>query len=276
MSTVDTSSSHQQLVFVRNNVQVRGHGPSTLVFAHGFGCDQNMWRFVAPAFEAGHRVVLFDYVGCGRSDLGAFDPARYATLDGYARDVVEVCEALGLREATFVGHSVSSMIGVLAALRQPSLFGRMVMVGPSPRYINDAPDYFGGFEREDIEGLLSVMDHNYIGWAGALAPMVMGNPDQPQLTQELQESFCSTDPKAAKVFARATFFADNRQDVERIDLPTLILQVKDDAIAPMAVGRFLHERMPRSELHVLDATGHCPHMSHPRETTAAIRRFVEG
>jgi sigma-B regulation protein RsbQ len=262
-------------VISRNNVKVFGHGTQPMLFAHGFGCDQNMWRFVAPAFEDRHRIVLFDYVGCGRSDLSAFDPARYATLDGYARDVVEVCEALGLRGATFVGHSVSSMIGVLAARRQPQLFSQLVMVGPSPRYLNDPPDYFGGFEREDLEGLLSVMDHNYIGWAGALAPVIMGNPDRPQLTQELQDSFCSTDPQAAKVFARATFFADNRQDVQRFDIPSLILQVKDDAIAPVAVGRYLHQHMPGSELVVMDATGHCPHMSHPDDTVREIRRFLE-
>jgi sigma-B regulation protein RsbQ len=269
------SSAIEQLVLTRNNVQVRGTDGPTLIFAHGFGCDQNMWRFVAPAFESTHRVVLFDYVGCGRSDLSAFDPARYASLDGYARDVLEVCLALNLSDATFVGHSVSSMIGVLAAQRRPELFDRLVMVGPSPRYINDAPDYFGGFEQADIEGLLSLMDHNYVGWAGALAPKVMGNADRPQLAQELEESFCSTDPVVAKRFARTTFFADNRKDVETLQVPSLILQVRDDDIAPMCVGEYLHARMPRSELVVLEATGHCPHMSHPDDTIREIRRFLE-
>jgi sigma-B regulation protein RsbQ len=268
-------SSQAQSVLRRNNVQVRGSGPSTLVFAHGFGCDQNMWRFVVPAFEDRYRIVLFDYVGCGRSDLSAFDPARYGSLEGYARDLVEVGEAMALRGATLVAHSVSAMIGVLAALHRPAMFDRIVMVGPSPRYLNDA-GYFGGFEREDIEGLLSLMDHNYIGWAGALAPMVMANPDQPGLVRELEESFCSTDPKAAKTFARATFFGDNRSDIERLAIPSLILQVREDAIAPMAVGEYMHARMPGSRLAVIEASGHCPHMSHPEDTVREIRRFLEG
>jgi sigma-B regulation protein RsbQ len=269
------TSPFKQAVLLRNHVQVRGSGPRTLVFAHGFGCDQNMWRYVAPAFEREFRIVLFDYVGCGRSDLSAFDPVRYRSLEGYAQDLIEVCDALDLREAIFVGHSVSSMVGLLAALRQPALFSRLVMIGPSPRYINDAPDYVGGFEREDIEGLLSVMDHNFLGWAATLAPAVMGNPDRPELSGELERSFCSTDPKVAHVFARATFYADNRADLAKLQQPALIVQVRDDAIAPMAVGEYMHRHLPRSELVVLDATGHCPHMSHPAQTIAAMRPFVE-
>ena len=265
----------RDVVLLRNNVHVGGaEGQPPLVFAHGFGCDQNMWRDVAPAFAQSHRTVLFDYVGSGRSDLGAYDRARYASLDGYAQDLVDVCDALELEQAIVVGHSVSSMIGLLATLRQPRRFAALVMLAPSPRYLND-PGYVGGFERQDIEGLLSLMDHNYIGWADYLAPVVMANPGQPELTAELKASFCSTDPVAAKAFARATFFADNRADLPRATVPSLVLQVREDAIAPLQVGRYVHENTPGSELVVIDATGHCPHMSHPQLTIEAMRPFVE-
>jgi len=264
----------RQEVLDRNNVSIRGRldGP-TIVFAHGFGCDQNMWRFVTPAFETTHRLVLFDYVGCGGSDVSAFQPARYATLDGYVRDLLEVCDAADVHDAIFVGHSVSAMIGLLAAQRQPGRFERLAMVSPSPHYLNDPP-YTGGLERRDVEELLSLMDHNYIGWASHLAPLVMGNGDRPQLAAELQQSFCSTDPVAAKAFARATFFADNRADLVNAPAPSLIIQVRDDPIAPVAVGQYMHERMPRSEIVVIDASGHCPHMSHPDLTLEAMHAFV--
>jgi sigma-B regulation protein RsbQ len=259
----------------RNNVRVSGNerGPA-MIFAHGFGCDQNMWRFIVPAFAPAHRIVLFDYVGSGRSDLNAFQPDRYGKLDGYAEDLLEVCEALALEQAILVAHSVSAMIGLLASIQQPSRFSRLIMVAPSPRYINDPP-YVGGLERTDVEGLLSLMEHNYIGWASMLAPLVMGNPGQPELAGELERSFCSTDPVAANTFAHATFFADNRADLPRVGIPALILQVKEDAIAPMEVGRYMHARMPGSTLSVIDATGHCPHMSHPELTIRAMQEFLE-
>ncbi|WP_272868068.1 alpha/beta fold hydrolase [Caldimonas tepidiphila] len=265
----------QEAILLRNNVRVAGQGEHAIVFAHGFGCDQNMWRYVAPSFEADFRTVLFDYVGSGKSDLSAFSAGRYGTLEGYTQDLLEVCDALGIEGATFVGHSVSAMIGALAAIRQPARFARLVMVAPSPRYINEAPDYFGGLEREDVDGLLAMMDHNYIGWAQQLAPLVMSNPEQPGLAQELEQSFCSTDPVAAQTFARATFYADNRADLPRVPAPSLILQVRDDAIAPLQVGEYLHRQLPSSELVVLDAIGHCPHMSHPRLTLEAIRHYLE-
>jgi sigma-B regulation protein RsbQ len=270
-----SSPLHGEAVRLRNNVHTCGRGPRTMVFAHGFGCDQNMWRFVAPAFEDDFHVVLFDYVGSGRSDLSAFDPRRYGSLEGYAQDLLDVCEALDLRDAVLVGHSVSAMIGLLAALRQPQRFSSLAMIGPSPRYINDPPDYHGGFERSDLEGLLSLMDHNYIGWASTLAPIVMANPERPELGQELQDSFCSTDPVAAKAFARATFFADNRADLPKLKHPSLIVQVSDDAIAPVSVGRYMHAHMPGSEFALLEAVGHCPHMSHPQDTIEVLRRFVD-
>jgi sigma-B regulation protein RsbQ len=233
-----------------------------------------MWRFVAPAFEDDYRVVLFDYIGSGRSDLAAYDPKRYASLEGYAQDVLDIVHALDLHDLIFVGHSVSSMVGVLAANREPDRFARLVLVGPSPRYVNDAP-YVGGFERHEIEGLLETMDKNYIGWANFLAPVIMKNPDRPELSEELEASFCSTDPVIARRFAEATFFADNRADLAHVRVPSLILQCADDAIAPESVGEYLHGQLRGSTLHKLRATGHCPHMSHPEETIAAIRDYLE-
>jgi sigma-B regulation protein RsbQ len=260
-------------VLSRNNVNVSGAGDQPMVFAHGFGCDQNMWRFITPAFADDYRIVLFDYVGSGKSDLGAYDSHRYSTLDGYAQDVLDVCHALELENVIFVGHSVSGMVGILAAIREPSLFDQLVLVGPSPRYINDAA-YVGGFERKDIEELLDTMDKNYIGWANFLAPAIMKNPDHPELAAELTESFCSTDPVIARRFAEATFFADNRQDLAKVRVPSLILQCAEDIIAPSTVGEYMHRELADSTLHLMSATGHCPHMSHPEETIEAIRSYL--
>ena len=243
------------------------------MFAHGFGCDQNMWRFITPAFENDFKIILFDYVGAGRSDISAYNPERYASLQGYAQDVLEICEALQLQQVIFVGHSVSSMIGLLAAIEEPHYFNQLVMVGPSPSYINEG-DYFGGFERKDIEGLLDTMEKNYIGWANFLAPNIMGHKDRPQLGEELTESFCSTDPIIARQFAKATFFSDNRQDLKKNKIPSLLLQCTDDIIAPMEVGAFLHRNLPRSTLRVMKATGHCPHMSEPAETICLIKEYL--
>jgi sigma-B regulation protein RsbQ len=260
-------------VLARNNVSVTGlEGAPAIVFAHGFGCDQHMWRLVAPSFEADHRVVVFDHVGAGGSDLTAYDPAKYASLDGYADDLLEILDALDLGPAVFVGHSVSSMVGVLAAAREPHRFSKLVLVGPSPRYVDDA-DYTGGFSHGDIDELLTSLDSNFLGWSGAMAPVIMGT-DHPELGEELTNSFCRTDPDIAAHFARVTFLSDNREDLGRVTLPTLILQSRIDAIAPPAVGEYVHRQIPGSTLVVLDATGHCPNLSAPEETTAAIRAFV--
>jgi sigma-B regulation protein RsbQ len=245
-----------------------------MLFAHGFGCDQHMWRLLTPAFESDHRIVLFDYVGSGRSDVSAYDPERYATLEGYARDVLDVCEALDLRDVVFVGHSVSAMIGILAANQAPERFARLILVAPSPRYLNDPPDYTGGFERSDIEGLLDMMDRNYLGWSQQLAPAVMQNADRPELGEELTESFCSTDPVIARRFAEATFLADNRADLRAVRVPSLILQCSEDIIAPRPVGDYLQGALPGSTLRVMAATGHCPHMSAPDETVTLIREYL--
>lgn len=260
-------------ILVRNNVKISGRGSQPLMFAHGFGCDQNMWRFVAPSFEDDYKIILFDYVGSGKSDLAAYDADRYSKLEGYAQDVIEICDALDLKDVIFVGHSVSSMIGALASLEKPSLFKDLVMVVPSPCYINQ-PDYVGGFERADVEGLLDMMDKNYIGWASFLAPVIMKNDDRPELGAELEESFCSTDPKIARRFAEATFYSDNRGDLEKIKTPSLIIQVADDAVAPVSVGEFMHAKMPESTYRLMDATGHCPHMSHPEQTIEIIKEYL--
>lgn len=261
-------------VVARNNVKVFGAGTQPMMFAHGFGCDQNMWRHVAPAFAQAYKIILFDYVGAGKSDVHAYDAKRYSNLQGYADDIVEICETLDLRNVILVGHSVSSMIGVLAARCAPDRFANLIMVGPSPRYINDLPGYVGGFERPDIEGLLDMMDKNYIGWANFLAPAIVKNPEHPELAAELVESFCSTDPVIARRFAEATFFADNRADLEGFTIPSLILQCSEDMIAPLEVGDYVHRSLPGSTLRVMRATGHCPHMSHPEETIELMTDYL--
>lgn len=260
-------------ISARNNVRVFGKGQQPMLFAHGFGCDQNMWRFVTPAFENDYKIVLFDYVGAGKSDVSAYNPERYASLQGYAQDILEICEELKLEDVILVGHSVSSMIGLLAALEQPRYFSRLVMVGPSPSYINDG-NYKGGFERSDIEGLLETMEKNYIGWANFLAPNIMGHKDRPHLGEELTESFCSTDPVIARQFAEATFFSDNRDDLKKNKLPVLVLQCSEDIIAPLEVGEYLAKNLPKSTLRVMKATGHCPHMSEPEETITLIKEYL--
>jgi sigma-B regulation protein RsbQ len=261
-------------VIARNNVTVSGRpdGPP-LVFAHGFGCDQGMWRYVAPAFADSHRVVLFDHVGAGGSDLSAWDPLRYQRLDGYAGDVVEIVEALDLPPVVFVGHSVSAMIGVLAAVRRPELFDRLVLVGPSPRYIDD-DGYRGGFSKEEIDELLETMDGNYLGWSHHIAPVIMGVPQRPELGEELTNSFCRSDPAIARHFARTTFLSDNREDLERVDTPALVVQCREDVIAPLEVGRYVHEHLRGSEFTLLDATGHCPNLSAPQQLVDAMDRYL--
>ena len=260
-------------VLKRNNVNIRGQGPRTMMFAHGFGCDQNMWRYVAPAFEDRFQTVLFDHVGAGASDLSAYRPQKYASLGGYADDVVEIGRELDLKGAVFVGHSVSSMIGALASIKDPELFEGLVMVGPSPRYIDDE-GYVGGFGEAQIDELLEFLADNHMGWSAAMAPVIMGNAGRPELAQELENSFCRTDPEIAKAFARVTFKSDNRDDLARIPVRTLVLQCSDDLIAPQSVGKFVQAHIPISRLVMIEATGHCPNLSAPDEVIAAIDAFV--
>lgn len=259
----------------RNHVQVLGDAEPVLLYAHGFGCDQTMWSRITPAFAATHRQVLFDYVGSGRADPSAFQASRYSRLDGYAQDLIEVGDALNLRGVTLVAHSVSCSIGMLAAIRRPELFERLVMVGPSPCFQNHPPDYVGGFELEDLQGLMSLMEQNYMGWADALAPVAAGADAEPAVVAELNGSFCSTDPVMARAFAQATFFADNRADLAKVDHPCLILQHRQDALAPLAVGDYLHRHLRRSELRIIDVAGHCGHISHPALVIAAMRDYFE-
>jgi sigma-B regulation protein RsbQ len=263
-------------VLTRNCVQRTGVADGRpIVFAHGFGCDQAMWRFVAPDFAVDHQVVVFDHVGAGRSDLSAYDPVKYGSLRGYAADIVEICRELDLRDVVLVGHSVAAMMAVLAHQQAPELIGALVMVGPNPRYVDDG-DYVGGFSRTDIAGLLDSLDSNHLGWSAQMAPVIMGNPDHPELAEELTNSFCATDPDIARQFARVTFLSDNRDDLPGISVPTLVLQCSDDVIAPEVVGRYVHEHVPGSVFTQLKATGHVPHLSAPEETTAAIRAFLSG
>jgi len=258
----------------RHNVTVSGSGECALVFVHGFGCDQSMWRLVAPAFEDRYRVVLLDLVGAGQSDLTAYDPVRYSSLDAHADDLLDVLRALDLSAVALVGHSASAVIGMLAAIREPERFAGLVMLNPSPHYLNE-PGYPGGFERADIEELLEVMANNYLGWASGFAPVVMGAPEQPALSAELAASFCRTDPAIARHFARVIFLGDNRADLPRLRTPTLVVQSANDAIAPPAVGHYVHQRLAGSQLVVVPTTGHCAHLSAPRETIAAIAPFLD-
>jgi sigma-B regulation protein RsbQ len=260
-------------VLKRNNVTVSGSGEQAMVFVHGFGCDHHMWRLVSPAFEDRYRVVLLDVVGAGQSDLTAYDPARYSTLDAHAEDVLAVMQALNLHGAVYVGHSVASMIGVLAAIQEPTRFSRLVLVAPSPRYLNDV-GYNGGFDQADIDELLDTMDNNYLGWSVAITPVIMGHPERPELSTELNTSFCHTDPTIARHFARVTFLSDNRADLPLVQTPTLILQCTQDVLAPRTVGAYMQHHLPGSELALLDTSGHCPHLSAPQATIAAIDLFL--
>jgi sigma-B regulation protein RsbQ len=271
MSTFDAHSK----IRARNNVKVlKGAGP-VMLYAHGFGCNQAMWDRVTTAFTASHRQVCFDYVGSGRSEISAFDADKYASLSGYVQDVLDVCDALDLKSGViFVGHSVSCNIGMLASIARPHLFSKLVLVGPNPCFVNHPPDYFGGFEKEDLDGLLDLMDQNYIGWAKYLAPVVTAKGETATVTTELSDSFCSTDPQVAKVFACTTFFTDNRYDLPLVRVPCLILQHRNDSLAPLGVGEYMHAHLAGSTLQVLDVQGHCAHMSEPHLVIEAIRAFA--
>jgi sigma-B regulation protein RsbQ len=273
---VGTVTSAVSTVIRRNNVTESGRadGP-VMMFAHGYGCDQDMWRRILPYFSDAYRLVLFDNVGAGRSDVDAYDRGKYGSLDGYAADLLEICEALDLKDVILVAHSVSAMVGVIAAAREPERFSRLVLVAPSPRYINDsASGYVGGFSQEDIEGLLASLDSNYFAWAEALAPMAMGNAEVPELSEELRSSFCRTNPAIASHFARVTFLSDTRHMLDKVGMDSLILQCSDDLLAPPEVGSYVHRHLEHSTLVQLQATGHCPHVSAPEDTARAILQYL--
>lgn len=258
----------------RNNVKVIGKGNRPMLFAHGYGCDQNMWRYVYPAFEEDYKVVLFDHTGAGNSDETQYSYEKYDTLEGYTEDLLEICEELDLQEVVLVAHSVSSMIAVLSAIKEPERFSRLILIGPSPRYINDE-NYFGGFSKEDIEELMEALNSNYLGWAANIAPVIMGNAEKPQLGEELTNSFCRTNPEIAKHFARVTFLSDNREDLASVDIPTLVMQCSEDVIAPREVGEYVHQKIKNSSFNILKATGHCPNLSAPNETIAVMKEFLQ-
>jgi sigma-B regulation protein RsbQ len=260
-------------VLKRNNVRITGRGTRTLLFVNGFGCDQSIWRFVTPALSEHFQLVLFDHVGAGLSDTSAYDPGRYASLSGYAHDVLEICQELHLQAVTLVGHSVGAMIGILAAIQQPQLFQQLFLLCPSPCYLNEG-SYHGGFERRDLEDMLAFMDKDFVGWADYVTPLIMGNPNRPSLTAELAHSFCQNDPTIARQFARVTFLGDNRADLIQCRTPCLLVQCAEDLIAPLAVGTYLHEALPHAQLITLPVAGHCPHVSAPTETLDALEAFI--
>ncbi len=267
------SSRQKVSVIQRNNVKVLGSGVQPILFAHGYGCDQNMWRYVYPEFEKDYKVVLFDHVGAGNSDHNSYSKEKYGELLGYAEDILEICEELDLKNVILVGHSVSSMIAALAANLEPSRFSNLIMIGPSARYINDK-EYVGGFNQEDIDDLIEALDSNYLGWSANMAPVIIGNPDKPELGEELTNSFCRTNPEIAKHFARVTFLSDNRKDLKSVEVPTLVLQCSQDIIAPLEVGQYVHDNLQNSNFKILKATGHCPNLSAPEETTLAIKKYL--
>jgi sigma-B regulation protein RsbQ len=257
----------------RHNVKITGNGTTPMLFAHGFGCDQNMWRLITPDFADDYKIVLFDYVGHGQSEFSAYDRARYSSLKGYADDILDICEELNLHDVVFVGHSVSAAIGIMAAIREPQRFGNLILVSPSPCYVNEG-DYVGGFTRGSIDELLDLLDSNHLGWSSAMAPAIVGNADRPELGAELANSFCRTDPEVAKQFARVTFLSDTRQDLPKLKVPSLIIQCSDDIIAPSCVGQYMHGQLRDSRLAILNANGHCPHLSEPAETVKAMKKYL--
>lgn len=258
----------------RNNIKIIGNGTQTLMFAHGFGCDQNTWKLVTPAFSEHYKIILFDYIGAGQADIRAYDSQRYSNLKGYAQDVIDICEELQLKDVIFIGHCVSSMIGALASIQAPYFFKKLIFIGPSPRYINDA-GYFGGMEKEDLEALLDVMDSNYLGWSNAMAPAIVGNPQRPELGEDLAVSFTTVDLDIAKQFARVLFLSDNRNDLPLVTVPSLTIQGKEDILTSEQVSDYIHQHMPGNQIAMLDSSGHCPHLSDPEAVINAINDFIK-
>jgi sigma-B regulation protein RsbQ len=263
-----------ETIVKRNNIRFKRNGKKTMMLVHGYGCDQNMWRFITPAFESDYQIVLLDLTGSGNSDTSQYDFKKYNSLQGYADDIIEICEMLNLEKVTFVGHSVSAMIGALASIKAPNRFENLIMICPSPRYINDK-DYIGGFSQQDIDELLDSVESNYLGWSSFIAPVIMANSEKPELSDELANSFCRNHPKIAQHFAKVTFLSDNRADLPKITTPTLILQCSSDVIAPQVVGNYVHHHIQNSILYLMEATGHCPHLSSPKETILLIKRYLQ-
>jgi len=260
-------------VIFRNNVKVTGNGEKVLLFGHGFGCDQNTWRAIIPAFESDYKIVVFDYVGAGQSDLSAYEENKYGSLNGYAQDIVDICTTLDLKNVVFIGHSVSSMIGILALKLEPQRFEKIIFIGPSPCYLNK-PGYEGGMDAEDLEDLLDVMDSNYLGWSATLAPLIMGEQNSPEFAASLTASFCATDPSIARKFARVTFLSDNREDLKDLSIPSLTIQCQDDFLTSAAIAQYINETVPNNQVVLLKSSGHCPHLSDAISVINAIKNFI--
>jgi sigma-B regulation protein RsbQ len=261
-------------IIKRNHVNVQGQGNQTLIFAHGFGADQTVWRHIVAAFDSDYRIVLFDHVGAGKSDFTAYSRSRYSSLYGYAEDLLELCAELKLTHTILVGHSVSAMIALLASVMEPQRFSRLIFIGASPRYLNDV-DYHGGFEQSDLDALYAAMSANYEAWAcGFFAPLMMGNPERPSLAREYAATLAAIRPDIALAVARAIFQSDFRAHLPRLTLPTLIIQSSDDKAVPPNVGRYLAAKIPKSQLVNINAQGHVPHLSAPDEVIRAIRAYL--
>ena len=260
-------------VLKRNNVNIIGKGDKVILFAHGFGCSQNAWKRIISSFAEEYKLVLFDYVGAGKSDISAYDNSRYNSLDGYAMDIIEICDELKIKDAIFIGHSVSAMIGALVAIKHPCIFKKLIFIAPSPCYINEE-GYVGGFEKEDIDALLELMENDFASFTKSMVPVIVANPSQPELADEMENNFCTTDKEILKQFARITFLSDNRKDLPDIPVESLTLQCSEDIIAPTEVGKYINENTPKNKLVILQATGHCPHMSAPEETINNIKSFL--
>ena len=256
-------------VLKRNNVKVFGKGDQALLFSHGFGCDQNMWRFITANFVTDYQIIVFDHVGAGHSDLLAYDRVKYDSLSGYANDLLDICQELNLTHATLIGHSVGAMIGILSAIRQPEHFHKLILIGPSPCYLQQE-QYYSSFTYKDVEEMLNYMETDYVNWSVTFAEFIMGSTPYPSLIEEMANSFCNTNPEIAKHFARVSFLSDHRSDLTHVKTKTYILQCSDDMIAPEEVGQFMNQKIEGSTLIHLQATGHCPNLSAPLETNAII------
>lgn len=263
-----------QEILKRNNVNIIGKGEKTIVFGHGLACDQKIWDTILPYFEEDYQIVLYDYVGSGDSDFSAFDTERYSTMHGYAKDLLEILEAIDVGEVIFVGHSVSAMIGILASIEKPEYFENLILIGSSPRYLNEHPNYHGGYDESDIEELITMMEMNFSGWATLAAANFMNNPDRPLLTEQLIEVYNEEDPAMMKSFAEVVFLSDHRQDLPEVTIPSLIMQCSEDSIVPLESAEYLHKHLKNSKLIVMEATGHYPQISYPEETVNTILEYI--
>ncbi|WP_186576055.1 alpha/beta fold hydrolase [Aquibacillus kalidii] len=263
-----------QKAITRNNVKVRGTGKQPMIFAPGFNFDQNVWSKVSKEFEKDYQVVLFDYVGFGESDIHAYDPSKYSTITGYVEDLLDICSELNMSEAVFIGHSIGSMIGMLASIKAPNLFSKLIMIGPSPYLQNEPPHYIGGFEKEDLTGLMDMLDKNYMSWATNVAATIVNDPTSSNIATEIEDLFSQNDPYITRKFADVVFFSDNRKYIPQVTVPSFIIQCSDDIFVPTTVAEYMHKHLSNSTITYAKAIGHCPHLSHPNETIDIINEYL--